>query len=160
MPEGAEGPEVALLDEVPVPAPELAAEPAPPPAPHPSRHRRLGRTLSTRMLCRQGQRTEVCGSWMRLPALEQQSRQTQEVPSLPRSEFPANREFYSESAPAVRPLSHENANICLEIQCIRGAIRQIRTGNLSLANREFACIRLDETGDVRATDPCRMPWRE
>lgn len=97
---------------------------------------------------------------MRLPALEQQSRQTQEDPSLPRSEFPANREFYRESAPAVRPLSHENANICLEIQCIRGAIRQIRTGNLSLANREFACIRLDETGDVRATDPCRMPWRE
>jgi hypothetical protein len=35
MPEGAEGPEVALLDEVPVPAPELAAEPAPPPAPPP-----------------------------------------------------------------------------------------------------------------------------
>lgn len=97
---------------------------------------------------------------MRLPELEQQSRQTLEVPALPRSEFPANREFYRESAPAVRPLSHENANICLEIQCIRGAIRQIRTGNLSLVNREFACKRLDETGDVRATDPSRMPWRE
>jgi hypothetical protein len=40
IPEGPEGPELALLDEVPVPAPELAAEPAlapaaPPPAPPP-----------------------------------------------------------------------------------------------------------------------------
>jgi hypothetical protein len=36
IPDGADGPELALLDEVPVPAPELAAAPAlPPPAPPP-----------------------------------------------------------------------------------------------------------------------------
>ncbi|QOZ77284.1 hypothetical protein XH83_18585 [Bradyrhizobium sp. CCBAU 53351] len=30
MPEGADGPELALLEDVPIPAPELAADPAPP----------------------------------------------------------------------------------------------------------------------------------
>nr|AWM01090.1 hypothetical protein CIT40_14290 [Bradyrhizobium amphicarpaeae] len=35
IPDGADGPELALLDDVPVPAPELAADPAPAPPPAP-----------------------------------------------------------------------------------------------------------------------------
>src|SRR3954451_20990573 len=35
IPDGADGPELALLDEVPTPAPELAADPAPPAPPAP-----------------------------------------------------------------------------------------------------------------------------
>lgn len=82
MPEGAEAPELVVLDEVPVPTLELAADPALPPAPPPAPAPPpppCAKAVEDKAMHANATMADFLIMDV-LPEFEQQSRQTQEVP--------------------------------------------------------------------------------